>query len=96
MHVAQSVGRFWDNDMLEKREKRPAVYDLKGLNCPLPVLKAKKRLAAMRPGSLIWLETTDPLAVIDIPAFCSDAGHQLVETAAVSGGHRFLVERGAA
>lgn len=97
MHVAQKCGAVWDNDMHEKTEsRRPAVYDLKGLNCPLPVLKAKKRLAAMRPGSLLWLETTDPLAVIDIPAFCSDAGHQLVETAAVSGGHRFLVERGAA
>ncbi|MEI8697323.1 MAG: response regulator SirA [Mesorhizobium sp.] len=74
--------------------KPTSVYDLKGLNCPLPVLKAKKRLAAMRPGSRLWLETTDPLAVIDIPAFCTDAGHRLVETAAVSGAHRFLVERG--
>ena len=74
--------------------KHDAVYDLKGLNCPLPVLKAKKRLAGMQPGSRLWLETTDPLAVIDIPAFCSDSGHQLIETASVSGGHRFLVERG--
>ncbi|MCF6100997.1 sulfurtransferase TusA family protein [Mesorhizobium muleiense] len=70
------------------------VYDLKGLNCPLPVLKAKKRLATMQPGSWLWLETTDPLAVIDIPAFCTESGHRLIETAAVSGGHRFLVERG--
>ena len=73
----------------------PAVYDLKGLNCPLPVLKARKRLADMSPGHLLWLETTDPLAVIDIPAFCADSGHRLVETAAMPGGHRFLVERGA-
>jgi tRNA 2-thiouridine synthesizing protein A len=81
--------------MLENKVSKPAtVYDLKGLNCPLPVLKAKKRLAGMQPGSRLWLETTDPLAVIDIPAFCSDSGHRLVETAAVSGGHRFLVERG--
>lgn len=72
----------------------PAVYDLKGLNCPLPVLKARKRLADMQPGGLLWLETTDPLAVIDIPAFCKDSGHRLVETAAVPHGHRFLVERG--
>ncbi|KQZ14738.1 response regulator SirA [Mesorhizobium sp. Root554] len=72
----------------------PAVYDLKGLNCPLPVLKARKRLAAMRPGSRLWLETTDPLAVLDIPAFVTDDGHRLVETAAMEGGHRFLVERG--
>lgn len=69
-------------------------YDLKGLNCPLPVLKAKRRLADMAPGSLLWLETTDPLAVIDIPAFCQEAGHRLVETQPVEGGHRFLVERG--
>ncbi|GLS41257.1 transcriptional regulator [Mesorhizobium tianshanense] len=74
--------------------KRAAIYDLKGLNCPLPVLKAKKRLAAMQPGSQLWLETTDPLAVIDIPSFCAESGHHLVETTAVSGGHRFLVERG--
>jgi tRNA 2-thiouridine synthesizing protein A len=74
--------------------RKPAVYDLKGLNCPLPVLKARKRLARMRAGSRIWLETTDPLAVIDIPAFCIEAGHRLVESAAFEGGHRFLIERG--
>lgn len=74
----------------------PDVYDLKGLNCPLPVLKARKRLAGLTPGSLVWLETTDPLAVIDIPAFCTENGHRLVETQAQPGGHRFLVERGTA
>lgn len=71
------------------------IYDLRGLNCPLPVLKAKRRLADMAPGSRLWLETTDPLAVIDIPAFCQEAGHRLVDTTAVNGGHRFLIERGA-
>jgi tRNA 2-thiouridine synthesizing protein A len=70
------------------------IYDLKGLNCPLPVLKARKRLAGMRAGSLLWLETTDPLAAIDIPAFCAESGHRLVETADIAGGHRFLIERG--
>ncbi len=70
------------------------VYDLKGLNCPLPVLMARKRLASMKPGSRLWLETTDPLAGVDIPAFVSEDGHKLVEAAAMDGGHRFLVERG--
>ncbi|GGA62232.1 transcriptional regulator [Nitratireductor aestuarii] len=69
------------------------VYDLRGLKCPLPVLKARKRLADMQPGSRIWLETTDPLAVIDIPAFCQQENHKLVETATVAGGHRFLIEK---
>lgn len=71
-----------------------ATYDLRGLNCPLPVLRARKRMASMKPGEALWLETTDPLAVIDIPAFCADHGHRLVESAAMEGGHRFLVERG--
>ncbi len=69
-------------------------YDLRGLNCPLPVLKARKRLAGMRPGALLLIETTDPLAVIDIPAFCKDNGHRLIESLSVEGGHRFLIERG--
>jgi tRNA 2-thiouridine synthesizing protein A len=72
----------------------PDVYDLKGLNCPLPVLKARKRLAGMPAGGRIWLETTDPLAVVDIPAFCSNDGHRLIETITLDDGHRFLVERG--
>jgi tRNA 2-thiouridine synthesizing protein A len=74
----------------------PDVYDLKGLKCPLPVLRAKKRLAGMRPGSRLWLETTDPLAAIDIPAFCSDEGHRLIERETSGEGLRFLVERGSA
>ena len=69
------------------------VYDLRGLNCPLPVLKARKRLSSMETGSLLWLETTDPLAVIDIPAFCTEDGHRLLASEAVAGGNRFLIER---
>ena len=69
------------------------VYDLRGLNCPLPVLRARKRLAGMGSGTRLWVETTDPLAVIDIPAFCNDSGHRLVASEAVPGGHRFLIER---
>lgn len=70
------------------------VYDLRGLNCPLPVLKARKRLAGLPQGARLWLETTDPLAVLDIPAFCNEAGHILIDTMALDGAHRFLIERG--
>ena len=69
-------------------------YDLRGLNCPLPVLRSRKRLAGMVPGARLWVETTDPLAIIDIPAFCAEAGHLLVADEPVEGGHRFLIERG--
>ncbi|MGE0280351.1 MAG: sulfurtransferase TusA family protein [Rhizobiaceae bacterium] len=70
------------------------IYDLKGLKCPLPVMKARRRLADLPTGAQMWLETTDPLAVIDIPAFCQDDGHRLIMSEATDGGHRFLVERG--
>lgn len=70
------------------------VYDLRGLKCPLPVMKARRRLKELPAGSRLWLETTDPLAVIDIPAFCGDDGHLLVASQSITGGHRFLVQKG--
>ncbi|MEZ5791233.1 MAG: sulfurtransferase TusA family protein [Nitratireductor sp.] len=73
-----------------------AVLDLKGLNCPLPVLKAKKAMRAMQPGQRLWVETTDPLAVIDVPNFCREDGHLLVEMQDEGKGHRFLIEHGGA
>ncbi len=69
-------------------------YDLRGLKCPLPVLKTQKRMAGLRKGTKVWVETNDPLAVVDIPHFCSEQGHHLMETQSVDGGHRFLIERG--
>lgn len=69
-------------------------YDLRGLNCPLPVLRTRKRLAGMKTGARLWIETTDPLAVIDIPAFCLEDGHTLVTSEQAGDGHRFLIERG--
>ena len=80
--------------MIRLDAEAAAVYDLKGLNCPLPVLRTRKRLAGMPAGARLWVETTDPLAVIDIPAFCADDGHRLVASEAAPGGHRFLIERG--
>ena len=68
-------------------------YDLRGLKCPLPVLKTKKRMAPLEKGARIWVETTDPLAVIDIPHFCSESGHRLIEMQTVDDGHRFLIEK---
>ncbi|MFJ7355539.1 sulfurtransferase TusA family protein [Phyllobacterium sp. NPDC097923] len=70
------------------------IYDLRGLNCPLPVLKTRKRLETMPGGSRLWVETSDPLAVIDMPNFCLSDGHRLIETVTIEGGHRFHIERG--
>lgn len=71
----------------------PEIYDLRGLKCPLPVLKTRKRMKDMPAGARLWVETTDPLATLDIPHFCMEFGHTLVETQSVEGGHRFLIEK---
>ena len=52
--------------------------DLRGLNCPLPVLRAKKALTTIPVGGILVLECTDPLTVIDVPHFTRQTGHELV------------------
>lgn len=70
------------------------VLDLRGLKCPLPVLKTRKHMRALASGTQIRIETTDPLAVIDIPHYCREDGHQLISSAPVEGGHVFVIEKG--
>ncbi|MGX5666995.1 sulfurtransferase TusA family protein [Rhizobium daejeonense] len=72
----------------------PVVYDLKGLKCPLPVLKTRRRMADLAAGTELAIETTDPLAVIDIPHFCQEDGHDLLESIKIDTGHRFLIRKG--
>jgi len=69
------------------------VLDLRGLKCPLPVLKTRKVMRTMAAGTQIWVETTDPLAVIDIPVFCKEDGHSLIDTQEHENHHRFLLQK---
>ena len=52
--------------------------DATGLLCPLPVLKLRKRLAPMASGQVIYVTTDDPAAVVDVPHFCNEQGHDLL------------------
>jgi tRNA 2-thiouridine synthesizing protein A len=52
--------------------------DATGLLCPLPVLKARKRLKGMAPGQVLRLIATDPAASIDVPHYCAESGNVLV------------------
>ncbi|GGA90713.1 transcriptional regulator [Brucella endophytica] len=69
------------------------IYDLRGLNCPLPVLKTQRKLRDIPSGARLWVETSDPLAAIDIPHFCAENGHELIETVSLENGHRFLIRK---
>jgi tRNA 2-thiouridine synthesizing protein A len=67
--------------------------DATGLLCPLPVLKARKRLRGMAPGQVLRLIATDPAAVIDVPHFCAEAGHALIGTETAMGAQVYLIRR---
>lgn len=53
--------------------------DTRGLNCPLPILKAKKALAEMESGQLLKVVATDPGSMRDFQAFARQTGNELVE-----------------
>ena len=69
--------------------------DAKGLLCPLPVLKARKRLQSMDKGQVLKVEADDPAAVVDVPHFCAEAGHQLLEATMGSKAQIYLIKKNA-
>ena len=64
-----------------------------GLLCPLPVLKARKRLQGLAPGAVLEVLADDPAAVVDVPHFVAEAGHRLVERSEAEGVQRYLIEK---
>ena len=68
--------------------------DTRGLLCPLPVLKARKRLQAMPAGALLQVLADDPAARVDFPHFCAEQGHALERQADLEGGVlEFLIRK---
>ncbi|MGJ8604898.1 MAG: sulfurtransferase TusA family protein [Marivita sp.] len=67
--------------------------DAKGLLCPLPVLKARKRLIGLTTGDELRVLTDDPAAIIDIPHFCAEAGHTLVSSAEDGDGMLWVIRK---
>lgn len=68
--------------------------DCEGLLCPLPVLKARKALAGMAPGQILRLTATDRMAAIDLPHFCTEAGHHFLAAEENGPVTAYLIERG--
>jgi tRNA 2-thiouridine synthesizing protein A len=53
--------------------------DTKGLNCPLPVLKARRAMRALNDGDVLTVLATDPASYIDFQHFCDTTGHEMLE-----------------
>lgn len=70
--------------------------DAKGLNCPLPILKARKALKDVPPGEILEVLSTDPGSIADFQAFCRQTGNELMESTTEDSVYRFLIKRSAA
>jgi tRNA 2-thiouridine synthesizing protein A len=69
------------------------VLDAKGLNCPLPILKAKKALKSLESGQTLEVLSTDPGSVADFAAFCRTTGNELVEQSEEGGVWTYLIRK---
>jgi len=67
------------------------LLDVKGLNCPLPILKARKALDQLPPGSTLEVVATDPGSVVDFQAFCRTTGNELLEQTCDNGVYRYVL-----
>lgn len=70
-----------------------AELDALGLLCPLPVLKARKRMSALAAGQVLRMSTDDPAALIDVPHYCTEAGHELLAQQEAEGVAIFLIRK---
>ncbi|HSO84030.1 MULTISPECIES: sulfurtransferase TusA family protein [Thiocapsa] len=68
--------------------------DASGLNCPLPILRAKKTLNAMDSGQVLHVVATDPGSVKDFDAFAKQTGNELMESKEDGGKFHFLIKKG--
>ena len=70
--------------------------DAKGMNCPLPILKARKALKEVPAGGTLEILATDPGSVADFQAFCRQTGNELVEHTQQDSVYRFIIKHTAA
>ena len=67
--------------------------DASGLNCPLPILRAKKTLSGMETGQILHIIATDPGSVKDFDAFAKQTGNELMESKEEGGKFHFLIKK---
>ena len=69
------------------------ILDVKGMACPLPVLRANKALRALAAGERLRVLATDRAAVADFQAFCRETGHALLAWSEEAGVYSFLIRK---
>jgi len=69
------------------------ILDATGLLCPLPVLRAAKRMRSLSPGEILEIRADDPAAVIDIPHFCTEQSYELLASDEKAGLQIYLIRK---
>lgn len=67
--------------------------DASGLNCPLPILKARKKLNSIDSGQVLYVISTDSGSVKDFEAFCKQTGHTLLESTDADDKYHFYIQK---
>jgi tRNA 2-thiouridine synthesizing protein A len=67
--------------------------DARGLNCPLPILRAKKAIGTLEAGKVLKIMATDPGSVKDFEAFCKQTGNELLASNQAGGAFEFLIRK---
>jgi tRNA 2-thiouridine synthesizing protein A len=80
----------YENIMTEVNQE----LDARNLNCPLPILRAKKTLNTMESGQVVKILATDPGSVKDFEAFANQTGNELLESSEVGNEFHFLMRKG--
>jgi tRNA 2-thiouridine synthesizing protein A len=73
--------------------ERALVLDVRGLNCPMPLLRAKKALNGLPASALLRVLATDPGSVRDFEVFSRQSGHELLESSEDAGTYRYLLRK---
>lgn len=67
--------------------------DVRGLNCPLPILRAKKAISGMRQGEILRVRATDPGSAKDFDSFCKQTGNELISAEHKDGEYLFQIRK---
>ena len=95
-HVADChiiVDRLKHPAYLRGMDHKTTHLDARGLLCPLPVLKARKRLQSVEIGQTLTMVADDPAAIIDVPHFCNESGHELVSRDSDGADQTYVIRR---
>lgn len=79
------------SDVLTKADYE---LDARGLNCPMPILRAKKAIRDLKPGQVMHVIATDSGSANDFPLFCKQSGNELIESSTENGEFHFYIRKG--